>query len=69
MIPQSFKDIVSNVENAGLLQTLAMLLFLLTFAGITFYTFSRPKKFYHDEENAPLSDDSKDEDDINKTLK
>lgn len=68
MIPQSFKDIVSNVENAGLLQTLAMILFILTFIGITYYTFSRPKKFYKEEENAPLSDDLEDENDINKTL-
>lgn len=71
MIPQSFKDIVSNVEYAGLLNTLSLILFLITFLGIILYVFNKPKKFYEEEENAPLNDDilptEKDED--NKTLK
>lgn len=56
MIPQSFKDILANTENAGLLQTISMLLFLVFFCGIVFYVFSRPKKHYREEENAPLND-------------
>ena len=58
MIPQSFKDIVSSVENAGLYQTIAMLIFILFFVGLVFYVFSRPKKHYQEQENAPLEEDS-----------
>lgn len=61
MIPQSFRDILSNGENAGLYQTLAMLIFLIFFLGIIFYVFSRPKRYYDEEEHAPLSDDHIDE--------
>ncbi len=57
MIPQSFRDILSNSENTGLFQTLALVIFLLFFVGIIIYVFSRPKKHYQEEENAPLDDD------------
>lgn len=57
MIPQSFRDILSNSENTGLFQTLALVIFLLFFIGIVIYVFSRPKKYYREEENAPLDDD------------
>ncbi|TDX84211.1 CcoQ/FixQ family Cbb3-type cytochrome c oxidase assembly chaperone [Epilithonimonas xixisoli] len=60
MIPQSFKDIVSNVENAGLLQTIAMIIFILFFLIVIYVVLNRPKKYYSEEENAPLE---KDEDD------
>lgn len=56
MIPQSFKDILSNGENVGIYQTLAMLLFIMLFLGIAYYVFSRPKKHYDEEANAPLND-------------
>lgn len=56
MIPQSVKDIVANGENVGLYQTIAMVLFIIFFLGITYYVFSRPKKFYEEQENAPLND-------------
>lgn len=58
MIPQSFKDILSSGENVGLYQTIAMIIFMLFFLGIVFYVLSRPKKFYKEEENAPLDDDN-----------
>ena len=64
MIPQSFKDIVSNVENAGLLQTIAMIIFILFFLTVIYVVLNRPKKYYNEEENAPLE---KDEDE-NQTL-
>ena len=60
MIPQSFKDILSNGENAGFYQTLSMIIFLILFAGIVWYVFSRSKKHYDEVANAPL-DDSIDE--------
>ena len=56
MIPQSIKDILSNGENVGLYQTIAMVVFILLFLGIVYFVFSRPKKYYTDEENAPLND-------------
>lgn len=62
MIPQSLKDILANGENVGLYQTIAMLLFVLFFLGIVFYVFSRPKKYYEEEENAPLNDNIEDKD-------
>ncbi len=61
MIPQSVKDILSNGENVGLYQTIAMIVFLLLFLGIVFYVFSRSKKHYDEEANAPLNDDNTDE--------
>ena len=62
MIPQSVKDILANGSNVGLYQTIAMMLFILFFLGIVFYVFSRPKKYYEEEENAPLNDDIEDKD-------
>ena len=56
MIPQSVKDILGNGENVGLYQTIAMVLFIIFFLGIVYYVFSRPKKFYEEQENAPLND-------------
>lgn len=56
MIPQSFKDIVSNGEYVGLLQTIAMILFLLVFLGVCYYVFNKPKKYYDEEASSPLND-------------
>ena len=64
MIPQSFIDIVSNVENAGFFQTLAMIIFILFFLVVVYIVINRPKNYYNEEENAPLE---KDEDE-NQTL-
>ena len=61
MIPQSVKDILSNGENVGFYSTLSMILFLIFFLGIVFYVFSRPKKQYDEEANAPLDDDIEDQ--------
>ena len=57
MIPQSLKEIISNGGNVGLFQTLAMLLFMLLFVVLVWYVFSRPKKHYEEEANAPLGED------------
>ncbi len=57
MIPQSFKDIVSNVDNAGFFQSLALVIFMVFFIGIVVYVFNKPKKHYREQENAPLQDD------------
>ena len=61
MIPQSFKDIVSSVENAGLFQTIAMIIFILFFVVMVYVVINRPKKYYKEEENAPLEKDHEDD--------
>ena len=66
MRSQSIKDIIASGEY-GAMQTISLVLFLLVFVGIAYYVFSRPKKFYQEEENAPLGRDNE-EDDINNTL-
>ncbi len=58
MIPQSIKDIISNGEYTGIFNTIAMILFILFFLAIVWRVLSRPKKYYNDEENAPLDDDN-----------
>ncbi|WP_312074799.1 cbb3-type cytochrome c oxidase subunit 3 [Chryseobacterium sp.] len=60
MIPQNFKDILSNTENVGFYQTLALVLFILFFVSLIIYVFSKPKKYYNEEEHAPLDDDQDD---------
>ena len=57
MIPQSFRDIISNQENVGFYQTLALLLFVLFFVLLVIFVFSRSKKYYNEQQNAPLEDD------------
>lgn len=60
MIPQNFKDILGNVENAGLYQSLAMLLFIVFFLMVLFWVFSRSKSHYNDQAHTPLEDDNND---------
>lgn len=43
MIPQNFKDILSNGENVGLYQTLALILFVLFFIGLVYVVFKNLK--------------------------
>lgn len=57
MIPQNIKDILANGENVGLYQTFSMIFFLIFFLGIVIWVFSRSKKYYDEEANAPLEDD------------
>ena len=60
MIPQNIKDILANGENVGLYQTISMIFFLIFFLGIVIWVFSRSKKHYDEEANAPLEDDIED---------
>lgn len=57
MIPSNFKDILAHIENAGILQTLAMLIFIIFFLSTVYYVMSRPKKHYSDVEKTPLEDE------------
>lgn len=58
MIPSNFKDILANIENAGLYSTISMIIFILFFIATVLYVVTRPKKHYNDVENAPLEDDN-----------
>ncbi|MBS1571224.1 MAG: cbb3-type cytochrome c oxidase subunit 3 [Bacteroidetes bacterium] len=58
MIPQSFKDVLSNGENNSLYQIIALLIFVILFLSLIIYVFSKPKKYYDEDANAPLDDDS-----------
>lgn len=57
MIPQSLKDVLSNGESVNWLQTSAMLIFIALFLALLYKIFSKPKKYYDEEANAPLDDD------------
>lgn len=59
MIPQNFRDILSNEQYTGLFQTIALLIFMIFFVGLIVYVFSRPKKHYDEAASAPLEDDDK----------
>ncbi|MCC2589377.1 cbb3-type cytochrome oxidase subunit 3 [Chryseobacterium sp. MFBS3-17] len=48
---------MANGDYASLLQIFSLLALLIFFLGLIFYVFSRPKKYYRDEERAPLDDD------------
>lgn len=57
MIPSNIKDILANVDNAGIYQTLSMIIFIIFFISTVLYVLSRPKKHYSEVEKAPLEDD------------
>ena len=57
MIPQNFKDILGSVENAGLYQTIALILFILFFAFAVYQVMKKPKNYYQDQANLPLDKD------------
>ncbi|AZI70221.1 CcoQ/FixQ family Cbb3-type cytochrome c oxidase assembly chaperone [Cloacibacterium sp. Arc13] len=57
MIPSNIKDILANIDNAGIYQTLSMIIFIIFFISTVLYVLSRPKKHYSEVERAPLEDD------------
>lgn len=57
MIPQNFKDIISNVAGSGFYQSLALIIFVIFFAYLVYYIMSKPKTYYNDEAKAPLDDE------------
>ena len=57
MIPSNIKDILANIDNAGIYQTLSMIIFIIFFISTILYVLSRPKKHYSEVERAPLEDD------------
>lgn len=57
MIPSNIKEILANIDNAGIYQTLSMIIFIIFFISTVLYVLSRPKKHYSEVEKAPLEDD------------
>ena len=57
MIPSNIKDILANIDNAGIYQTLSMIIFIIFFISTVLYVLSRPKKHYSEVDKAPLEDD------------
>ena len=57
MIPSNIKDILANIDNAGIYQTLSMIIFIIFFISTVLYVLSRPKKHYSEVESTPLKDD------------
>lgn len=57
MIPSNIKDILANIDNAGIYQTFSMIIFIIFFISTVLYVLSRPKKHYSEVEKAPLEDD------------
>ena len=43
MIPSNIKDILANIDNAGIYQTLSMIIFIIFFISTVLYVLSRPK--------------------------
>ncbi|SDE58894.1 CcoQ/FixQ family Cbb3-type cytochrome c oxidase assembly chaperone [Riemerella columbipharyngis] len=54
MIPQSFKDILS--EGNSHFQIISMILFMILFAAIVWYVMNKPKTYYKEEASTPLED-------------
>ena len=52
-----FKDAFTNYENADILQTISLLLFVVFFLGLMYFIWKRPKDYYKDESEAPLDKD------------
>lgn len=51
-----YKEIIASVENAGLYQTIALVLFFLFFVSVTLITLLRPKKYFENVDKLPLED-------------
>jgi len=51
-----YKEIVASVENAGIYQSIALVLFMLFFIFVVGLVLSRPKNYYDDQDRLPLED-------------
>ncbi len=54
MIPQNFKDLLTNTENTGLYQTIALIFFMIFFISLIVLVFSKPKSYYKETSESPL---------------
>ncbi|MXP06508.1 MULTISPECIES: CcoQ/FixQ family Cbb3-type cytochrome c oxidase assembly chaperone [unclassified Apibacter] len=60
-----YNKIIAGVDNAVIYQSLALLLFVLFFLGVTFMVMNKPKNYYNDMSNLPLEDNEKRTNNIN----
>lgn len=60
-----YNKIIAGVDNAIIYQSLALLLFVLFFLGVTFMVMNKPKNYYKDMSNLPLEDNEKRTNNIN----
>lgn len=60
-----YNKIIAGVDNAIIYQSLALLLFVLFFLGVTFMVMNKPKNYYNDMSNLPLEDNEKRTNNIN----
>lgn len=60
-----YNKIIAGVDNAIIYQSLALLLFVLFFLGVTFMVMNKPKNYYNDISNLPLEDNEKRTNNIN----
>lgn len=52
-----YKNWFSNYENADILQTISLILFVMFFVAFTWYVFTRPKNYYKEQSEFPLERD------------
>lgn len=60
-----YNKIIAGVDNAIIYQSLALLLFVLFFLGVTLMVMNKPKNYYNDMSNLPLDDNEKRTNNIN----
>ncbi|MXO34442.1 hypothetical protein GFU95_03450 [Apibacter sp. B3889] len=60
-----YNKIIAGVDNAIIYQSLALLLFVLFFLGVTFMVMNKPKNYYNYMSNLPLEDNEKRTNNIN----
>ncbi|PQL92242.1 CcoQ/FixQ family Cbb3-type cytochrome c oxidase assembly chaperone [Apibacter sp. wkB309] len=60
-----YNKIIAGVDNAIIYQSLALLLFVLFFLGVTFMVMNKPKNYYNEMSNLPLDDNEKRTNNIN----
>lgn len=54
---QYFKEAFTNYENAAILQTISLLLFVVFFFALIYFIWNRPKGYYKEESELPLDKD------------
>jgi cytochrome c oxidase cbb3-type subunit 4 len=54
---KTFKAVVASVENAGLYQTIAFVLFFLFFLAVLLIIWKKPKDYYKEDSELPLDED------------
>lgn len=56
-----YNKIIAGVDNAIIYQSLALLLFVIFFLGVTFMVMNKPKDYYTNMSNLPLEEKDKKE--------